>query len=106
VKAARLAEAKNPGSVPDPQLSVVAGRVDAALGKNAEARKAFETVLAEATTHPSLEGQLEARLALGDLEMNAGKAEAGRAQLAALEKEAAGKGFLLIARKAHADAAK
>jgi hypothetical protein len=44
--------------------------------------------------------QLEARLALGQLEIAGSNPAAGRARLAALEKEAAQKGFGLIARKA------
>jgi hypothetical protein len=36
--------------------------------------------------------------------MKSGKTTAGRARLAALEKDATAKGFLLIARKAHAAA--
>ena len=44
--------------------------------------------------------QFEARLALCEFLMKAGKSGQGRFQLAALEKDAAAKGFLLIAREA------
>ena len=44
--------------------------------------------------------QLEARLALAEIEIQSGKCNAGRSLLAALEKEAKAKGFALIARKA------
>ena len=43
----------------------------------------------------------EARLALGEIEMETGQSAAGRARLLALEKDAAAKGFSLVARKAH-----
>ncbi len=46
--------------------------------------------------------QLEARLALGEIEMKSGKTAAGRARLEALEAEARTKGYKLIARKATA----
>lgn len=42
----------------------------------------------------------ESRLTLGEVELLAGKATAGRARLAAVQKEAAAKGFNLLARKA------
>jgi hypothetical protein len=44
--------------------------------------------------------RLEARLALGEAELAAGRGDAARAHLAALEKEAKASGFQLIARKA------
>jgi len=44
----------------------------------------------------------EARLALGEIEMNSGKTGAARFRLRALEKDATEHGYLLIARKAHA----
>jgi hypothetical protein len=47
-----------------------------------------------------LEIQLEARLARGELEMKSNGQTEGRNLLAALEKEATAKGFLLIAHKA------
>jgi hypothetical protein len=53
-----------------------------------------------ATKHGFVPEQLEARLALGEIEMKSGASDAGRARLAALEKDAQAKGFLLIARKA------
>jgi DNA-binding winged helix-turn-helix (wHTH) protein/TolB-like protein len=44
--------------------------------------------------------ELDARLALAEIEMKAGQATAGRAHLAAVEADAKGKGYNLIARKA------
>jgi hypothetical protein len=46
--------------------------------------------------------ELEARLALGELEIKTGRAEVGRQQMAAVEKEATAAGFALIAHKAEA----
>jgi hypothetical protein len=82
------------------QLGIVASRVEAALGKNASAANDLESVLAGASKHKYLGYQLEARLALGEIETGSGKIAAGNARLTALQKDAAAKGFLLIARKA------
>ena len=46
--------------------------------------------------------ELDARLALGEIEMRSRQTAAGRARLEALEKDATGKGFLHIAQKASA----
>ena len=85
-------------------LTTVA-RVHAASGKTAQATKSLEAVLAEAAQSHLVSAEFEARLALGEIDMKSGKTAAGRTRLAALEKEATTKGFLLIARKAHAAAA-
>jgi tetratricopeptide (TPR) repeat protein len=87
------------------EMAVVAARVRAASGKSAEAEKALQAVLAEATKAGDVYRKFEARLALGEIELQSGKTAAGRARLAALEKDATAKGFLLVARKAHAAAA-
>jgi hypothetical protein len=47
--------------------------------------------------------QLQARLELGEIEMQAGNAQRGRAQLHQLGDEAASRGFQLIAERAAAD---
>jgi eukaryotic-like serine/threonine-protein kinase len=57
-------------------------------------------MLTEATKYGYLVYEYQARLALGEVEMKSGKATAGRARLAALDKDATRTGFLLIARKA------
>jgi serine/threonine protein kinase/tetratricopeptide (TPR) repeat protein len=67
-----------------------------------EAKKAIQTALADATKQNLTGIQLEARLGLGEVEMKSGDHSAGRAHLAALQKDAVSKGFLLIARKAAA----
>ena len=82
------------------ELGIVAGWVEAALGRNTSAENELNLVLAGATRHKYLRYQLEARLALGEIETGSGKIAAGHARLTALQKDAAAKGFLLIARKA------
>jgi tetratricopeptide (TPR) repeat protein/TolB-like protein/tRNA A-37 threonylcarbamoyl transferase component Bud32 len=81
-------------------LAVTRARVEAALGKTGEAKKQATQALQLATKHGFVPEQLEARLALGEIEMKSGEADSGRARLAGLEKDAQTKGFLLIARKA------
>ena len=86
------------------QLGIVAGLVESALGKNISAESELKSVLVGATKHKYVGYQLEARLALGEIETGSGKIAAGHTRLSALQKEAAAKGFVLIARKAaHAD---
>ena len=67
-----------------------------------EAKKAIESALADATKQNLTGIQLEARLGIGEIEMKSGDRTNGRARLAALQKDATAKGFLLIARKSAA----
>ena len=67
-----------------------------------EARKSIQSALADATKENLTGIQLEARLALGEVEMKSDKRAAGRVHLVALQQDAKSKGFLLIARKAAA----
>jgi eukaryotic-like serine/threonine-protein kinase len=85
-------------------VAVTAGRVAAATGDFAAARRTLDAALTEATKANLAYFRLDARLALGQLEIKSGKTAAGRSRLAALEKEAATAGFLLIARKAESAA--
>jgi tetratricopeptide (TPR) repeat protein/tRNA A-37 threonylcarbamoyl transferase component Bud32 len=57
-------------------------------------------VIARAGRAGMLEPQLEARLALGEIEIETGRAAQGRERLAALQQEAQALGYGLIARKA------
>ncbi len=66
---------------------------------SAAAVRSLEAAVSETTTRGLIDLQLEARLALGQLEIAGSNPAAGRARLAALEKEATQKGFGLIARK-------
>jgi hypothetical protein len=64
--------------------------------------RAREVVLAEATAGSVEAIAPEARLALGQIELNSRNQSSGRPHLAALEKEADLRGFQLVARKAPA----
>jgi tetratricopeptide (TPR) repeat protein len=81
-------------------VQTTAALVQAALGDTQTAAHTLRDVIAEARRGglPSLE--FEARLALGQVEITADKPAAGRARLAALEKEAAAKGYAGIAHRA------
>jgi len=80
--------------------------IHAANGRVAEASSSLGKALAEATKLGCGRCQLEARLALAQIEMKQGKNAAARERLAALENDATAKGFLLIAREAKAAASK
>jgi tetratricopeptide (TPR) repeat protein len=82
------------------EIALAASRVQAALGILSGAQKGLETLLEGATKSGFVIYQLEAKLVLGELEMKAGNLAAGRSRLATLQKDAAGKGFHLIAMKA------
>ena len=60
----------------------------------------LEAIRAEADTLHLLDAELDARLALGEIDMASGATAAGRARLTALEHDATAKGFLLISRQA------
>jgi hypothetical protein len=57
-------------------------------------------VIGEAEKSSILATAYEARIALGKAQVKYGNKEEGRALLAAVEKDAADKGFVLISRKA------
>lgn len=89
---------------PRPRLAITieAARVATALGETAQSRKLLEGVQAETQKLGLVPFQFEARLALGEVLMKLGKSGQARFQLTALEKDANARGFLLIARNAHA----
>jgi tetratricopeptide (TPR) repeat protein/tRNA A-37 threonylcarbamoyl transferase component Bud32 len=74
----------------------------ARLGRVPTPEADLQQVIAQAGQAGLLGLQLEARLALGELEIERGHAADGRAQLEALQREAHGLGYGLIARKAGA----
>jgi serine/threonine protein kinase/tetratricopeptide (TPR) repeat protein len=90
----------------DPTLSlpvhITSARVAAAAGDSTGARKTLDAALASATKVNLVIYQFEARLAIGDLELHAGQTAAGHDRLSKLEKDATARGYVLIARKAHA----
>ncbi len=85
--------------------SVMAARVHASSGKTAdegEAAARLNSIVAEAAGAGYVNVAMEARLALGEIEMVSGDRSAGLAQLEALEKDARNNGYRLIAQKAAA----
>jgi DNA-binding winged helix-turn-helix (wHTH) protein/tetratricopeptide (TPR) repeat protein/TolB-like protein len=64
------------------------------------ARKELAAVIAKSRERGYLIVELDARLALAELEMKAGQTAEGRAHLAAIEADAKAKGYKLVARKA------
>jgi tetratricopeptide (TPR) repeat protein/tRNA A-37 threonylcarbamoyl transferase component Bud32/TolB-like protein len=79
--------------------AIVSARVRAASGRSGEAVTSLEATVGDARKNRLLEVELEARLALGQIELRTGAA-GGRARLEELEKTAKEKGFGLVARKA------
>jgi tetratricopeptide (TPR) repeat protein len=69
-------------------------------GDVASANEALRTAVRDANKQGLTALQLEARLALGQIASASGDRGAARAQLAAVQKDAASKGMLLVARKA------
>ena len=69
---------------------------------SSEALRKLRSVVAEARKYGFLGVELEARLAMGEVEMKSGLAGPGSKSLADLEKDAQAKGYGLIARKAAA----
>ena len=85
--------------------AVTAARVTAASGKPNDLRDAsahLQKTAGEAASQGYLSAAMEARLALGEIEMTAGDRVAGLAELDALARDAENGGFRLIAEKAAA----
>lgn len=87
------------------EILTLSARIRAANGRPAEAKGSLARTLAEATRLHCGRCQFEARLALAQAEAKEGKKNTARQHLAALDKDATAKQFLLIARQAHAAAA-
>ena len=68
-------------------FGIANARVQAAIGRLAEARESLKAVIAETTKHSNLRYQLEARLALCEIEAKTDPASA-RAHAKTLEQEA------------------
>jgi tetratricopeptide (TPR) repeat protein len=83
------------------EFAIAAARVEAKTGDRSVARAALTKTIAETAKDGFLGQQLEARLALAELEVDlSGTPSLGRKHLAAIEKDAAAKGFLLLTGKA------
>ena len=98
-QAAQIA-AKNQNTLVRLEFDLASARVALASDKPESAGARLRQTLAEARKHGYLGVEFETSLALAELEIKSGHTAAGRAQLAALEKSARGKGFGLIAGKA------
>ncbi|HYO71749.1 MAG TPA: protein kinase, partial [Archangium sp.] len=86
-------------------LRIQRARLRATSGTSADheaALRSLQEVLAEARRLEWFEGQLEARLVLGELELASGRTGAGVARLRALEREAKQRGWGLWAQRAAA----
>lgn len=85
--------------------AIVGARIQAASGKAAdtsESMRQLREVIVRATTATFAGIALEARLALGEIELNSPNRAAGMMHLQALEKDAVSGGFGLMARKTDA----
>ena len=83
-------------------VAITGASIRAARGDVARSLKDLEEIVREAHNAKLIQFELEARLALAEIEMQSGQTVIGRAHLRALERDAKAKGFLLIARKAAA----
>jgi eukaryotic-like serine/threonine-protein kinase len=84
-------------------VGTMEARIDAASAdpdRRKKATKQLKAVVQHARVANFFSAALEAQLAMGEIEMKLGDATKGRAYLEALQKEAAGRGFQLIAEKA------
>jgi tetratricopeptide (TPR) repeat protein/TolB-like protein len=92
------------GAVAPPELRyvllVVDARARAAAGDVRGATRALESTAAEARKAGLVGFELDARLALGEVELASGQAEAGRARLAQVESDARARGFGTVANEA------
>jgi eukaryotic-like serine/threonine-protein kinase len=82
-------------------ILITAARVNGFTGKSPANSRAVQAILDQATTQANVVFQLQARLALAEIESHTHQPEAA-AHLAVLEKDATAKGFTLIARQAAA----
>jgi predicted negative regulator of RcsB-dependent stress response len=100
-RAAQLAAKSQDNDFRGP-IDIMAARIQGASGKTDAAAKSLQSILAQQTQLGDVPLQFEARLALGEIEVKSGNSASGRSRLTALENDANAKGFVLIARKAHA----
>jgi tetratricopeptide (TPR) repeat protein/TolB-like protein len=102
IAAAEELSKKSRGSPPDLEVAVARARVAAAQGDVEKARKQLADLIAEATLTGQVYAQLEARLALGEINLKSNDNSETQRYLRIVEEEAHAKGYSLIARKAAA----
>ncbi len=100
IAAAEELSKKSRGSSADFEVVVTRARVAAAQGEVEKARKQLADVIAEATLTGQVYAQLEARLALGEINLKSNDNSETERYLRIVEEEARAKGYNLIARKA------
>jgi eukaryotic-like serine/threonine-protein kinase len=99
---AKLLLAKSQNVLNRLAIEIVGAQVQAASGEQDAALLSLSTATGDAARFGLVFHQLESRLTHADIELKSGNIVTGRAELAALRKDAARKGFGLIARKAAA----
>ena len=72
-------------------------------GERKQAEDGFRRAIEDAERVGFVSEEFDARLGLAELELSSGSAASARTQLTALEKEAARRGWVTVARKAGAD---
>ena len=89
---------------PSQQLELAAwsARAEAGVGGGGEALKKLQARIVELGSKPAVNAQFQARLVAAELELKFGDATKAKTELAALQKEASSKNFLLVAQKAAA----
>jgi eukaryotic-like serine/threonine-protein kinase len=83
-------------------IAITGASIRAALGDTAKSMKELDGVIREARTTKLIQLELEARLALAEIEIASGRFQAGRLRLDALEAEASQRGYKFIAERAAA----
>jgi ATP/maltotriose-dependent transcriptional regulator MalT len=79
IRAAAAPLAKNQDFSPRIDLAIASARVQAARGNVAEAKRKLDGILATANRSGWLRYAFQLRLALGEIEMQSGQTDAGRA---------------------------
>ncbi len=82
------------------QYDIAASRIRAQSGHRSQAEATLNSVRSQASNAGMIFYELESRLALGEIKMKAAEIDSGRADLAALKKDATDRGYTLIALKA------
>jgi DNA-binding winged helix-turn-helix (wHTH) protein/tetratricopeptide (TPR) repeat protein len=78
---------------------IIAARIRASSGESIQSIRDLKEAAAEAHKAGFLEGDFQARLAIGEIEMHSNQVAAGRNELSMLQQEAKVKNFILIAQK-------
>ena len=83
-------------------VGILSARIRFAMKASADQTGRLAAMVAQARKYGCMACEFEARLALDEIDIRSARVPSGRVRLAQLEKDSAGKGFLLIASKAHA----